>query len=123
MQRMKQYDKPATYVTWQPGDGTSYTLVVIEDPHGGKRLWWQNGRSKRKNENASISHYWTDNGIGFADLRDLLARSMRLLPYDAEALTYCMYELGYCAAPRSARDVKVLTASGSWTAPRPLVAA
>jgi hypothetical protein len=98
MMRLEERSLTATYHRWQPDDGTSYELVILDDPHGGWRLWWRNGRSSRKGQEPAISSYWTDRR-GFHGMRDQLARSMHLVAYDAEALAVFLSELGHCASP------------------------
>ena len=100
MRRLEETTHLTRYVTWQPDDGTRYTLVVLQDPHGGHVLWWKNGRSRRKGKEPNLSTYWTDDDISHEALCRLLARSMGLLPYDAEALAVCMSELGFAQPPK-----------------------
>lgn len=110
MTRLKVESGTARTITWQPGDGTAYTLVVLNHPHGGLVLWWATAsRSTRKDQDALVSCYWSK-GISFAELRDRLKRSMRLLPYDAEALAVCMAECGLAQHPNYRHQLKHFTA-------------
>jgi hypothetical protein len=88
----------AVYHRWEPGDWTSYELIILADPHGGHRLWWRNGRSSRKGQEPTISTYWTE-ASSFRGRRDHLKRSMHLNPYDAEALAVFLAEKGHCQKP------------------------
>ena len=98
MTRLVQKQQPATYLVWQPGDGTSYDLVVYPHPHGGLVLHWTNGRSSRKGQEPLPSCWWS-RGCAFRDLVARLKASMKVLPYDAEALAVCMAEAGFAQGP------------------------
>lgn len=98
MTRSESETRKAHYITWQPGDSTSYEFVVLEHPHGGMVLWWTNGRSTVRGKAPLISTWWPREST-YADLKRVLKASMKLVPYDAEALAIGMAEAGYAQRP------------------------
>ena len=97
--RIERKTNEATTITWQPNDGTRYEFVVLHHPHGGLVLWWTNGRSSRKGQDPLISSWWPRDST-FRDLSRIMKGSMKLVPYDAEALAVGMAEAGYSQPPR-----------------------